>query len=221
MIKTPPRIIAIEGIDGSGKGTQARLLLEKLTTIGHSASIISFPDYGLQTGKLIASYLNGGYGDIDAAPVIPISLLYSLNRAERQTELRSGKQGHTIILDRYTGSNLAHQGAKLPAEEFNGYVELMMHMEHTVLHLPRADVTIFLDVDENQSHANVAVKGDRAYTAEKHDLHESNLPYLAKVRTTYRLLADRYGWRRVDCSNGGGMRAPADIAHEVFSRMYF
>ena len=222
MIKQPPSIIAIEGIDGSGKGTQSALLAERLNALGHKTTVISFPDYTLPYGKLIGDYLKGAFGDIKTAPVIPLSLLYSMNRAERRSDIQNAsRDNQTLILDRYTGSNLAHQGARLPPDELDGYVELMEQAEYGMLFLPRPDITIFLDVDEGLAEANVGNKAPRAYTDATHDLHESDRDYMGKVRATYRLLSDRYGWRRVSCGDATKMRTAGDIHHEVFSRMYF
>lgn len=220
-MKQPPRIIAIEGIDGSGKGTQSRLLAERLCAMGHQAGVISFPDYTKPYGKLVGEYLNGKFGDLATAPIVPVSLLYSLNRKECHDEMRALMgDGKTLIIDRYIGSNLAHQGAKLEPEELEEYVDLMERTEHELLYLPRPDVTIFLDVDEETAHANVATKAARAYTDASHDLHEADSVYMGKVRGTYRALSDRFGWRRVSCGGPQGMRPAADINHEVFSRMY-
>lgn len=228
-MKKFPEMIAIEGIDGSGKGTQARLLAERLNAMGQKTLVLSFPDYEKPFGKLVGAYLNGEYGSIDTAPVVPVSMLYAMNRKEVMTNLWEMKKGFNplgsddvvVILDRYTGSNLAHQGARLPADERDAYYDLMEYTEYKLNSLPRPEVTIFLDVDEATAHDNVAKKGERAYTDASHDLHESSTAYMAEVRSVYRDLSDKYGWRRVVCSSGGVMRSAEDIGHEVFSRAFF
>ena len=226
-MKKFPEMIAIEGIDGSGKGTQARQLAERLNALGQKTLVLSFPDYEKPFGKLVADYLNGKFGDLQSAPVIPVSLLYAMNRKEVMTNLWGLKKAVSpsgtdivVILDRYTGSNLAHQGARLPGDERDAYYELMEYTEYSLNSLPRPDVTIFLDVEEATAHDNVAKKGDRAYTDASHDLHESSTDYMAEVRGVYRDLSDKYGWRRIVCSTGGVMRSAEDISHEVFSRAF-
>ena len=220
MIKPPPRIIAIEGIDGSGKGTQATLLRDTLRAIGHDSNVISFPDYTTPYGKEIAKYLNGGFGSLETAPVLPISLLYALNRVERRDDIHHLKNAGTVIFDRYMGSNLAHQGARLPPEQRDAFFDMMEYTEYENLYLPRPDVTIFLDVDEEVSKSNVAKKAKRGYTNATHDLHESSDAYLAEVKNVYRQLADKYGWRRVNCAPGGVMRPTDEIGYEVFARIF-
>lgn len=227
-MKKFPEMIAIEGIDGSGKGTQARLLTERLNALGQATVTLSFPAYDMPFGKLVGAYLNGAYGSLDTAPVVPVSMLYAMNRREVMQNLYALKNAAgkgvgdvVVILDRYTGSNLAHQGARLPAGERDEYFEFMEYTEHELLSLPRPSCTIFLDVDEATAHDNVAKKGERAYTDASHDLHESSADYMAEVRRVYRALADKHGWRRVVCSTGGVMRSAEDIGHEVFSRAFF
>ena len=226
-MKKFPEMIAIEGIDGSGKGTQARLLTERLNAMGQASVTLSFPAYDKPFGKLVGAYLNGEYSSIDTAPVVPVSMLYAMNRREVMQNLYAlknaagkGVNDVVVILDRYTGSNLAHQGARLPADRRDVYFELMDYTEHELLSLPRPSCTIFLDVDEATAHDNVAKKGERAYTDASHDLHESSTAYMAEVRSVYRALADKHGWRRIVCSSGGVMRSAEDIGHEVFSRAF-
>lgn len=226
-MKKFPEMIAIEGIDGSGKGTQARQLANRLNAMGQHTLVLSFPDYEKPFGKLVGEYLNGKFGDLQSAPVVPVSMLYAMNRKEVMTNLWEMKKAVNpmgsdvvVILDRYTGSNLAHQGARLPGDERDAYYDLMEYTEYKLNSLPRPDVTIFLDVEEATAHDNVAKKADRTYTAAKHDLHESSTDYMAEVRGVYRDLSDKYGWRRIVCSTGGVMRSAEDIGHEVFSRAF-
>ena len=227
-MKKFPEMIAIEGIDGSGKGTQSRLLTERLNAMGQATVTLSFPDYDTPFGKLVGAYLNGAYGSLETAPVVPVSMLYAMNRCEVMRNIYAMKKAAgkgvnevVVILDRYTGSNLAHQGARLPASEREAYYDLMEYTEHGLNGLPIPDVTIFLDVDEATAHDNVAKKDARAYTDASHDLHESSADYMAEVRRVYRDLSDKYGWRRIVCSSGGVMRSAEDIGHEVFSRAFF
>ncbi|MBI2607641.1 MAG: hypothetical protein HYW51_02330 [Candidatus Doudnabacteria bacterium] len=100
------RLIAIEGIDGSGKGTQAELLRMNFKNHGYPVAVVSFPRYHTPTGKLIAKYLNGQL-KFDGAKLI--AFLYALNRYEYRDQLiKSLNQGNVVILDRYTGSNMIH-----------------------------------------------------------------------------------------------------------------
>ena len=113
------KIIVIEGTDGSGKRTQAKLLQDKLISQGVLCKIISFPRYDTPTGKIISEcYLGKGKGTswfIDPPRLHPkiASLLYAADRFAAKNEIEQTVHiGINLILDRYIESNMAHQGGK-------------------------------------------------------------------------------------------------------------
>src|ERR1700758_4432421 len=108
------KLIALEGIDGSGKGTQLDLLVSDLAARGRTTLRISFPRYESSFGKLVARYLNGEFGALQTADPHFSALLYAGDRFEGRTELVDAlAAGKTIVADRYVGSNLAHQTARV------------------------------------------------------------------------------------------------------------
>ena len=108
--------IAIEGIDGSGKHTQAEWLGRAFAARGIPYVPFSFPRYGSSFGKLIASFLNGEFGRLDAIDAHLSALLYAGDRFEAKPELEAAlAAGKTILTDRYVASNLAHQTARVAA----------------------------------------------------------------------------------------------------------
>src|SRR5580658_10784677 len=110
------KLIALEGIDGSGKLTQLDLLARELDARGLATFRISFPRYESFFGKLVGSYLNGDFGALDAVDPHFSALLYAGNRLEAKPDLQAAlAAGQTIIADRYIGSNLAHQTGRVPA----------------------------------------------------------------------------------------------------------
>src|ERR1700720_3262175 len=112
------KLIALEGIDGSGKRTQLDLLAQALDARGVATLRISFPRYESSFGKLVARYLNGEFGSLETVDPHLSALLYAGDRleakAEIQAELAAGK---IVLADRYVGSNLAHQSGRLPPEQ--------------------------------------------------------------------------------------------------------
>jgi len=171
------RLIAIEGIDQAGKRTQARLLAAKLKRIRIPVSVWNFPDYSTPVGKQLKAYLRGSVRlDLHA-----IHLLYAANRWEAASKL-AGKieRGDSVIVNRYTPSNLAYGVAHgLPRSWLAAIEE----------GLPKPDVVIVLDVSPRTSQLR---------KRRGRDVHESDLTYLKKVRRAYLSLAKEYGWRVVD-----------------------
>src|SRR5436309_12852628 len=102
-------LIAIEGIDGSGKGTQARRLIERLAASGRRAALLSFPRYGETLfGRAIGEFLNGRFGTLDQVHPFLASLLYAGDRFESRRLLAELLATHdVVVLDRYVASHLA------------------------------------------------------------------------------------------------------------------
>ncbi len=173
-------LIAIEGIDGSGKGTQARQLHDRLMAEGTSAALLSFPRYSETVfGGLIGDYLNGRFGTLEQVHPLLASLLFSGDRFESLAVLRNACERHeVVILDRYVASNIAHQGSRTTAEEQPRLMELIDRIEHEVFRLPRADLTVLLDIPVETAVDLIARKKPREYTDQTADLHEANVSYL-------------------------------------------
>ena len=183
-------LIAIEGIDGSGKGTQARLLVERAHTEGLSAASVSFPRYELTASSaLIADYLNGGLGALNEVSPYLASTLFALDRLESRRHLDRLLSTHDLVVtDRYVGSNLAYQGARVIEENRDEFFDWLAHLEFDVYGLSRPDLTLFFDTSPEVSANLVAQKERRVYTGAIHDLHEEDHEYQSKVRMAYKHL---------------------------------
>jgi dTMP kinase len=212
-------LIAIEGIDGSGKGTQAARLCERLEEAGVTVELLSFPRYAAtRFGKAIGEFLNGRFGALHEVHPMLASLLYAGDRLESYAELSTAIEANAVVvLDRYIASNIAHQGAKLQGaerEELKAWVEAV---EFEVFGLPKPDLTILLDLPADMAQENIAKKSARSYTDKKADLQEADGAYLAQVREVYRQLAvDQPHWKIVPCHQGDALRSIADIGDEIF-----
>jgi len=185
------RLIAIEGIDQSGKRTQAQLLAKELRRRGYAASVWDFPDYTTPLGRQLRAYL-AGRSRLDYHAV---HLLYAANKWERAEELdREIKRGRSIIVNRYSPSNLAYGVAHgLPSEWLSS-------LERG---LPKPDVVFVLDISPRTSFRR---------KSKQRDVHEGDLAYLKKVRTAYLHLAKRYGWRV-----GDGEQDSKTVQRELWS----
>jgi dTMP kinase len=220
-----PMLLAIEGVDGAGKGTLARNLLARAAAAGVSAASLSFPRYEeTHFARLIAQYLNGRFGALGEAPPRFAALLYAGDRGESRDRLRELlARCRLVVLDRYVASNVAYNAAKLPEAERTGLIAWLHELEYDVLELPAADLTCLLTTPPAIADALVARKAERSYTAAKRDLHEADRGYLAEVARVYDRLATanaRSTWLRLAATDeAGALRPPDAIADELWTQV--
>lgn len=110
------KLFVIEGVDGSGKATQTARLYDALIRAGHSAGQVEFPNYASPSSSLIKMYLNGDFGaQADDVNPFVASTFYAVDRfATFRTQWEAFYQSGGILLaDRYTTSNMIHQGSKI------------------------------------------------------------------------------------------------------------
>ena len=144
------KLIVIEGLDGSGKATQAKLLAKHLTVEGHLVREITFPDYASDSSALIKMYLAGQFGQHpDDVNAYAASSFFAVDRyASYKTDWgRFYEEGGVVIADRYTTSNAVHQCSKLPPEQWEGFLHWLFDYEFHLLGLPAPDSVIYLQVD--------------------------------------------------------------------------
>ena len=184
-------LIVFEGLDQSGKQTQAELLRDRLKDDGRKARLVSFPDYGTTIGEEIARALQGEreYG----ADVM--QLLYIANRYERKVDLQRWIEGGLILVcDRYTASSIAYGEAQGLDPAWLDDVQRF---------LPRAALTIMLDIAPETAVKRKSVDRDR---------YERDLALQQRVRESYRRQAAAHGWVVLD-----GERQKDVIAADVFA----
>jgi len=212
-------LIAIEGIDGAGKGTQAGRLVTSLRELGLRVDSLQFPRYGATTfGSAIGDFLNGRFGALNEVHPQLAAVLYAGDRFEsRSLLLRMMEENDVVVLDRFVGSNLAHQAAKLDGQERMALIEWIEKVEYGVFELPRPTLSILIDMSSQMSRELVSRKAARDYTEQVADLQESDLPYLERVRRCYLALAhSRLDWRTVHgLSDEGLLRTIDDVGEEI------
>jgi dTMP kinase len=217
---TVGKLIAIEGIDGSGKRTQVEVLKDLLRARGHETFVTGFPIYDSWFGKMVGEFLDGEFGPLEEVDPHFTALLYAGDRFEaKQQIVEALAAGKIVLADRYIGSNMAHQSARLPAEERGEFVKWIEHLEYQIYGLPRESAVIYLRVPPAEAQKLVALKSARGYTASTHDLLEGNLRHLEDAAGMYDELAKRTNWKSVECfdSAAQAMRAPEVIASEILT----
>jgi dTMP kinase len=209
-------LLAIEGIDGVGKRTQAALLNRALQALSISCVNFSFPRYESFFGQLVGRFLNGDFGALDAVDPHFSALLYAGNRLEAKPGLHAAlSAGQTILADRYIASNLAHQTARMPAAQQPEFLQWLRQLEYGVYGLPAEDLVIFLRLAPTEAQRMVGRKAaaSRTYTGLKHDIQESDLTHLEKAALVYDQLAAEPNWVTIECATSAGGVKPAEEIH--------
>ncbi len=213
-------LIAIEGIDGSGKHTQAKLLEHSLAAKGYSVFATGFPQYDSWFGSMVGKFLNGDYGPLQTVDPHFSALLYAGDRFEAKGRLETVlNEGKIVLVDRYVSSNLAHQVARADAEKRSEFLRWIEHLEYSIYGLPREDLILYLRVPPSQAQMLVAHKTERQYTRATHDIQEKSLRHLEDAAEMYDMLSRSRPWATVQCydAQNNSLRLPEDIAGEVLS----
>lgn len=213
------KLIVFEGIDGSGKSTQFRLMCARLEKEGIQFARLTFPQYQEPSSALIRMYLNGEFGENpDDVNPYAASTFFAVDRYASymktwQTIYRDQKT--LLLTDRYTTSNALHQGAKLPARSREDFFKWLYEFEFGLMELPKPDVVIYMDIPADK--AAERIKERQAKTGTAADIHERDFGYLAECARCGNQAADFYGWRKVSCYNGAEPRSEQDIHDEIFT----
>jgi len=219
-MSAPGILIAIEGIDGSGKHTQAKLLEHALTARGYSVYATGFPQYESWFGSMVGKFLNGDYGSLEDVDPHFSALLYAGDRFEAKPRIEVAMaEGKVVLVDRYVASNLAHQVARAPAEKRSEFLRWIEHLEYFIYGLPRENLILYLRVPPSQAQKLVAMKAERNYTRAKHDLLEKSLRHLEDAAEMYDMLSRSKPWATVQCfdAQSGSLRLPEEISSEVLT----
>jgi dTMP kinase len=216
---TPPgKLIAIEGIDGSGKRTQVDLLEKALVANRHAVYSTGFPQYDSWFGKMVGQFLNGDFGALETVDPHFSALLYAGDRFEAKFRLETAlNQGKIVLADRYIGSNLAHQTARVRDEDRPAFIDWIEHLEYNIYNLPREALVLYLRVPPRQAQELVARKSARSYTKNKQDILEASLRHLEDAAAMYDELSRRPNWATIPCfdETRGAMRPQKHIATEI------
>ncbi len=220
--------IVIEGLDGSGKSTQLKLLKEYLDKQNVKFKYLHFPrvETGI-FGDLVARFLRGDLGKIDQVDPYLVSLIYAGDRDNaKQTINEWINKDYLVIVDRYVYSNMAFQGAKIP--ELEKKVELrtwLNHLEYEYYKIPKPELSLFLDVPfsfTTNSLTKQRTGEDRDYLQGKQDIHEADLSFQEKVRQEYlALLKEDDTFKQVICydTKENAMLPPNEIFNTIITTL--
>ncbi|MCL2097002.1 MAG: thymidylate kinase [Oscillospiraceae bacterium] len=213
-------LIAFDGIDASGKTTQAKMLEQKLRVLNKNTDVlyISFPDYQSESSSLVRLYLNGELGKNPSE--VNAYAASSFFAADRYISYMKpggwrefyGRENTVIIANRYTTANAVHQLAKLePGENYinwNNFLDWLYDYEFNKLKIPKPDLTVLFDMPPE---AALELIEERAkLTNTQKDIHETDSEYLKKCYEAGKYAAKYLGWEIISCcgENNGGVPSP-------------
>lgn len=199
--------LVIEGTDGSGKGTQFAHIKERLEQDGYDVATFDFPQYDQPSSYFVKEYLNGAYGTAEEIGPYTASLFFALDRFEASAKIKLAlNEGKVVLANRFTGSNMAHQGTKFYyPEERRGYFIWLDNLEYQTMGIPRPDRSVVLRVPAEIAQQLVDKKGKRSYTDKKRDIHEADLDHMKRSVEVYDDLCGLFpkDFMRIDCMRSG------------------
>lgn len=211
-------LLVLDGLDGSGKSTQATLLQQRLTESFGKTRLISYPDYEKPSSTLVRMYLNGELAaNASEVNAYAASSFYAVDRyaSYRQDWKDAYEAGEIILASRYVSSNAIHQMGKLPQTEWEGFLDWLSDYEYDKLGLPRPDGIFFLDMPRTVADRLILSRygGDEG----KKDLHERDRTYLSRCAASAAFAAKVQGWQVIPCAAGDEALPVAAISDALFA----
>ncbi len=210
------KLIVIEGLDGSGKGTQSALITQALKDRGFNVKKLTFPDYNSPSSVLVKMYLSGELGDTpDAVNAYAASSFYAVDRVA--SYLKNWKKDYEecdyIVADRYVTSNLIYQMSKVTDSERDDFITWLEDFEYNRLCVPRPDVVIYLDMPPavSQKLMSSRYNGDES----KKDIHEKNMSFLLSCRKSALYALEKLGWIHLSCADNNEPKSIDTITSQI------
>ena len=214
------RFFVLDGPDGSGKTTQTELLAHALRKMGKKVLVVDFPQYDSSFfGVMVGAYLKGEFGDVFKISPYLSSLLYALDRWSARGKIQQALHDRKIILaNRYTSSNIIHQGAKFRTkQERQDFFDWLDIAEFTALQIPRPTRVLFLDVPTRISWNLIEHRNRTTHPqGSKRDKHEASRSHLQKAYQTAKAYAHgNPGWSIVSCVQGSVLLPPQAVHSRI------
>ena len=221
------KIFVIEGIDSSGKETQTKELIRRLKENNINTYSISFPNYNELSSGPVREYLNGSISqntnDISAKAT---SYLFAIDRYitfNKHIKSLYNDNNTVIIFDRYTQSNLIHQGGKIISkyghnckDKLDEFSDWLYNLEYVDLELPKPTLTFYLHVPLEVSIKMMEHRNNKITNDEKKDINESNLDFLKNSTASGLYYAKSQNWNIIECTKDNNIRSIEDISDEIF-----
>lgn len=192
--------IVIDWLDGSGKGTQTKLVVEALQSQGKKVLLLDYPRYGEKSAYFVERYLNGAYGTDVSAKLS--SLFFALDRFDDSHNYNINDYDY-VISNRYVSANMIHQSGKIAdSEERIKFLDWLSELEFDICGIPKPDKVLFLDVPPHVSQRLIEKKEKREYIqwSGNKDIHEADENHLTDAYSAALQVVEHFSeWEKVEC----------------------
>ncbi len=220
------KFIVIDGLDGSGKSTQLKILVGRLRKNGKQVSFFDFPKHGERSATLVDDYLNGKYGSADEVGPYRASIFFACDRYDSSFEIKKQLQaGKIVVSDRYFASNFGHQAGKIKDRVARKkYRRWIYDLEYNIFEIPKPDLNIILKVpaeislrlsDSRTITDKQKLKRRKSYLGRMpKDIHEKDFMHLKNAYRAYLEAVREFpqDFKLIDCTQGERL-FPPEIIH--------
>lgn len=198
------KFIVIDGLDGSGKGTQSEILKKNLEGAGYKVRLISFPMYENESSGLVRMYLGGKLGEHpeDTNAYAASSFFASDRYVSYITDWKKDIEDENtiVIANRFTTANAVHQLSKMPKEDWDAFLSWLWDYEYEKLGVPTPDLVLYLEMTPQISMSLVSHRSEK--TGQVKDIHELDPNHLINSYEAAIYSSEKLGWERIRCFEG-------------------
>lgn len=211
--------IVIDWTDWSGKGTQTKLLVERLKNKWYNVEMADFPQYGKKSAWMVEEYLNWNLWTAEEVWPYRASVFYAIDRYEASSRIKKWLEEWKIVIsNRYVSSNMWHQAGKIhDLKERDKFLERLNDFEYWLFWIPRPDLNILLYMPTEIWQKLVDQKWDRKYTDKKRDIHEADINHLRDAANAYKYVAEKYNRTIIDSAPNWNLRSIEEISDELWN----
>lgn len=215
-------LIAIDGLDGSGKETQSKQLLKYLEGKGKKVRMLSFPTYDGKGSAFVDIYLKGELGkNPEDTNAYAASVFFTMDRyySFRTDWSKDYNDEDTyIIANRYTSANAVHQLSKLPKDKWNGFLEWLWDFEFKKVGLPAPDRVIYLEMKPQVSMSLINSRSEQ--TGRVKDIHEADNNHLINSYEAALYSSEKLGWDIIHCCDDkNNLRTIPEIFADIVKKL--
>ena len=225
------KFIIFEGLDGSGKSTQTKLLFKALKKSGFKAVKIDFPQYGKKSAGLVEEYLAGKYGSAKEVGAKRASIFYACDRYDASFKIKKLlNKGVIVVSDRYVASNMGHQGGKIKDKNKRSeFFKWLYNLEYNFFGIPVPDIAFVLETSPQLAYKlsgkitdRLKKKRKELYLGKKkRDLHEQDIDHLKDALNSYAQVLEEFpeDYKAIKCIKDGELLSPEIIHKKIWEEV--